>query len=269
MSQIRGATVLITGAASGIGRLLALRMADLGAQVVLWDLNGEAQDAVAAEIRRRGRLDPLAAVVDVGDPEAVRRAAAGAGPVDILVNNAGVISGRVLTELTDAQIQKTFAVNTLALFWTTRAFLPGMIQRGRGHIVTIASAAGLVGAHRLTDYTASKHAAVGFDDALRAELRRLAPVVRTTVACPFYVDTGMFAGAKTRVPWLLPILKEADVVERVVRAIERDCRRVLMPRIVHILPVLRVLPVRWFDRVLDLFGINTSMDGFTGRQSNR
>ena len=269
MSQIDGAGIVITGAASGIGRQLALRLADRGARVVLWDLNGQSLGAVADEVRGRARLDPLTAIVDVGDPEAVRRAAADAGPVDILVNNAGVISGRVLTELTDGQIRKTFAVNTLALFWTTRAFLPGMIQRGRGHIVTIASAAGFVGAHRLTDYTASKHAAVGFDDALRAELRRVAPGVKTTVVCPFYVDTGMFAGAKTRIPWLLPILKEAYVVDRVVQAIERDRRRVLMPRIVHILPLLRVLPVRWFDRIIDLFGVNVSMDGFTGRPPDR
>jgi all-trans-retinol dehydrogenase (NAD+) len=270
MSQISGAGVVITGAASGLGRGLAQRLAGMGARVALWDLDAAGLARAAADIRERTGSDPHAAVVDVSDPDAVRRAAteaqAARGPIDILVNNAGVVSGRALVDLTDAQITRTLAVNTLALFWTTRALLPDMIRRGRGHIVTIASAAGFVGAHRLTDYTASKHAAVGFDDALRAELRRTAPSLVTTVVCPFYIDTGMFAGAKTRLPWLLPILKEDQVVERIARAIQRDQRRVLMPFIVRLVPLLRILPVRWFDLLADVFGLNASMDDFTGRR---
>lgn len=268
MSQISGAGVVITGAASGLGRGLALRLAGAGARVILWDLDAAGLAGAAADVRERTGSDPHTAVVDVSDPDAVRRAAAEAqarGPVDILVNNAGVVSGRALVDLTDAQVIRTFAVNTLALFWATRALLPDMIRRNRGHIVTIASAAGFVGAHRLTDYTASKHAAVGFDDALRAELRRSAPSLVTTVVCPFYIDTGMFAGAKTRFPWLLPILNEDDVIERIVRAIRRDKRRLIMPFIVRLVPILRVLPVRWFDRLADILGINASMDDFTGR----
>ena len=70
---------------------------------------------------------------------------AAAGDVDILVNNAGIVSGQPLLELTDGQIERTFAVNTLALFWTTRRFLPAMKDRGSGHVVTVASAAGLIG----------------------------------------------------------------------------------------------------------------------------
>ncbi len=269
MSQIVGATVLITGAASGLGRQLALRFDRLGARLVLWDVDAERLAVVADEIRARSGREPCAAPVDVSNPEAVRRSAAealAAGPVDILVNNAGIVSGGLLLDLTDAQIARTFAVNTLALFWTTRAFLPDMIHRGRGHIVTIASAGGLVGASRLTDYAASKHAAVGFDESLRAELRRTAPGIVTTVVCPFYISTGMFAGAKTRFPRLLPVLKETDVVERIVRAIQRDERRLIVPPIVRLLPVLRVLPVRWFDGVIDFFGVNVSMDEFTGRR---
>jgi all-trans-retinol dehydrogenase (NAD+) len=270
MSQINGAGVVVTGAAHGLGRHLALRMAALGARVVLWDLDTAGLALLAADIRERTGRDPLATSVDVSDPDAVRRAAVDAhawqGPIDFLVNNAGVVSGRPLLDLTDAQIAKTFAVNALALFWTTRAFLPDMIRRGRGHIVTIASAAGFVGAHRLTDYTASKHAAVGFDDALRAELRRAAPSIITTVVCPFYIDTGMFAGAKTRFPRLLPILEEAVVAERILRAIRRNERRVLLPFVVRLVPMLRVLPVPWFDAIADFFGINASMDDFIGRR---
>ncbi len=145
-----------------------------------------------------------------------------AGDVDVLVNNAGIVSGRPLLELSDECIERTFAVNTLALFWTTKAFLPAMTARGSGHVVTVASAAGLIGTARETDYAASKFAAVGFNEALRQELRRSACGVRTTVVCPYYVDTGMFKGVKTRFPFLLPVLKEQDVADRVLRAIQRD-----------------------------------------------
>ena len=158
---------------------------------------------------------------------------AAAGDVDVLVNNAGIVSGRPLLELPDERIERTFAVNTLALFWTTKAFLPAMKARGSGHIVTVASAAGLIGTARETDYAASKFAAVGFNEALRQELRRSAPGVQTTVVCPFYVDTGMFKGVKTRFPLLLPVLKEQDVADRVLKAIQHDQPLVQMPFMVE------------------------------------
>jgi len=185
--------------------------------------------------------------------------------VDILVNNAGVVSGKPLLELSDEQIERTFRVNALALFWVTRAFLPSMIGRGAGHVVTVASAAGLVGTPRQTDYAASKHAAVGFTEALRFELKRSAPGVKTTVVCPFYADTGMFAGVKTRFPRLLPILKTDDVVEAIVRAIQDDRAQVQMPFMVRTLPAMRLLPVWAFDVLADFFGVTRAMDEFTGR----
>ena len=158
---------------------------------------------------------------------------AAAGDVDVLVNNAGIVSGRPLLELSDERIERTFAVNTLALFWTTKAFLPAMKARGSGHIVTVASAAGLIGTARETDYAASKFAAVGFNEALRQELRRSGSGVRTTVVCPYYIDTGMFKGVKTRFPLLLPVLKEQDVADRVLKAIQRDQPQVQMPFMVQ------------------------------------
>ncbi len=268
MTAVAGRTALVTGAAHGMGRLLALELAGRGAAVVLWDLDGDSAGAVAQEIRAAGGLaHPY--VCDVGDRHDVRRTADAVrghvGDVDILVNNAGVISGRRLLELTDEEIERTFAVNTLAHFWTTRAFLPAMIARDHGHVVTIASASGLAGVPRMTDYAASKHAALGFADSLRAELAQVAPGVRTTVVCPYYVDTGMFAGARTRFPRLLPILRAEDVVDRVVRAVERDEPRVLLPPLVHLLPMVTALPVRWGDRVLELFGVSASMERFVGR----
>lgn len=268
MTMMRGSTVLITGAGAGIGRLVALEAARRGARhLVLWDLSKERVDAVADEVRALGTA-ASGYVCDVGDRGAVARTASEVlsevGGVDVLVNNAGVVSGLPLLEITDEQIETTFKVNTLALYWVTRPFLPGMMARGRGHVVTVASAAGLVGVARQTDYSASKHAAVGFDESLRVELRTAGPGVRTTVVCPFYVDTGMFEGVRTRVPWLLPILQQDVVSLRIVDAVEKDRAALFMPPVVRLLPVLRVLPPRLFDRVMDLLGVNRSMDEFTG-----
>ena len=156
-------------------------------------------------------------------------------------------------------------MNTLAGYWTTRAFLPGMLDRDRGTIVTLASAAGLVGVARQTDYSASKWAAIGFTESLRAELRASGSQVSTLVVAPYYIDTGMFAGVRTRVPLLLPILKEAKVATQILDAIASGRQQLVLPPLARVVPALRVLPVRAFDVVMDLFGINHTMDHFIGR----
>jgi all-trans-retinol dehydrogenase (NAD+) len=271
VTTINNKHVLVTGAASGIGRLLALRCAGLGATVTIWDLDAAGGEAVAAEATDLGPGRARAFACDVSDRAQVRSCAeevrAQAGAVDVLVNNAGVVSGCELLELDDERIERTFAVNALAPFWVTKAFLPAMVAGGSGHVVTVASAAGLIGSPRMTDYAASKFAAVGFNEALRLELKRSAPGVKTTIVCPFYIDTGMFEGVKTRFPLLLPILREDDVVEHVVKAIQHDRPQVLLPWMVHTLPAMRLLPVGAFDRLADLFGITVAMDEFTGRKS--
>lgn len=270
MTSFAGSTVVITGGASGLGRLMAERAVQRGSQVVLWDLDGNRAGEVAEQLSGRARHPVRAAACDVSDADAVTALAEEElgrhGPVDILVNNAGVVSGKPLTELSERQIRTTFGVNVLALYWTTKAFLPTMIQRNHGHVVTVASAAGLVGVARQTDYSASKHAAVGFDESLRVELARSAPGVRTTVVCPYYIDTGMFEGVRTRFSWLLPILDQDDAADRIVAAIERDRHQLVMPPLVRLVPLLRILPTRAFDRVMDLLGVNVSMDEFVGRR---
>ena len=267
MSQFDGARVLITGAAGGLGRELALGSAKRGARLVLWDLNTEALDAVAAEVSEQGGVGCETAVCDVTSSSEVQREAERAlqsGPIDIVINNAGIVHGRSLLELSDAQIEASFRVNSLAPFWVVRAFLPSMVSRGRGHLVTVASAAGLIGVSRLTDYSASKWAAVGLDESLRMELRDGASAIRTTVVCPYFIDTGMFRGVRTRFSFLLPILEKERVATRVLRAVEKDRSRLWLPPLVYTIPVLRMLPVRWFDAIATAFGINAAMDHFTG-----
>jgi all-trans-retinol dehydrogenase (NAD+) len=272
MTDLREKNVLITGAGSGIGRLLAEKIAAQGARVILWDIDEAALADVYRAIEGRGhrvssyRCD----VSDAAGIEATaQRAIADWGPVDILINNAGIVTGKPILESEEAEIRRTFDINTLAHFWTVRAFLPGMLERGSGHIVTVASAGGLVAAPKLSDYSASKFAAVGFDEALRMELAGAGHQIKTTVVCPYYVSTGMFEGVKTRFSWLLPILEPEYVADMIVKAIRKNRRRLLMPRFVYTALPLRVLPVRWFDALIGFFGVSRSMDEFTGSRSGR
>ncbi|MEZ5237780.1 MAG: SDR family oxidoreductase [Microthrixaceae bacterium] len=264
MTQLANSNVVITGAASGIGLLLARRVVERGGRPILLDVDQDALDAAVGQLRtavsHRCDVTDRSAVFEVRD-----RVLEECGPVDVLVNNAGVVSGAALVDLEEASIRRTFEVNAIAPFWLTQAFLPGMLERDRGHVVTIASASGLVGVVRLSDYASSKWAAVGFDESLRMELRAAGSAVRTTVVCPYYIDTGMFAGVRTRYPWLLPILRPEPVVDKIVRAIESDRPRLVLPPAVRAIALGRLLPVRAFDWIVDHLGIGHSMDHFTGR----
>lgn len=266
-TALSGSTVLITGGGSGLGRRMALAAVRRGARVVIWDVSADGGRNVRDEIRSAGGVAD-AQTVNVADREAVQAAAAVAGPVDVLINNAGVVTGKLLLDAADEDIERTFEVNVLALYWVTRAFLPGMAARGRGTVVTVASAAGLVGVARQTDYSASKFAAFGFNESLRAELRAGRTGVGTLVVCPYYIDTGMFDGVRTRFPRLLPILKEEAVAAKVLDAVESGRQKLVLPPLVNLVPAARLLPAGAFDRLMDTLGINRTMDRFTGRPAD-
>jgi all-trans-retinol dehydrogenase (NAD+) len=268
MKTIAGEIALITGGASGIGKLLVFALAEKGARVLAWDIDAAALKRLEDEAKVRG-LEIAGQVCDVSKRENVYAAAKEAlerfGPVGILVNNAGVVSGKTLLETPDEKIERTMAVNAMASFWTVKAFLPAMLERGRGQIVTVASAAGIVGVTALADYSASKFAAFGFNEALRMELRKQKSPVKTLIVCPFFVDTGLFEGVRARFPLLLPILKQEYVVKRIAGAILKGKKRLVLPLFAYSVWILRLLPVGLMDAIADFFGISASMDHFTGR----
>lgn len=271
-TPVRGAVVLVTGAASGIGALVAVQAAHRGAQaVVLWDLDLPAAQDVATRVQAAGATC-LAQRVDLRDAQEVEAAGRVVlerlGRVDVLVNSAGVVTGRRFEDLSEEDVARTFDVNVLALYRVVRCFLPGMRTRDRGCVVTIASAAGLVGVARQTDYSASKFAAVGFMESLRSELRRSGSHVRTLVVAPYYVSTGMFAGVRTRVPLLLPVLEPERVASQVLDSVERGDARRILPWFANAVLLVKALPVPVADAVTDLFGISTTMDTFTGRSGH-
>ncbi|MFY9263174.1 MAG: SDR family oxidoreductase [Actinomycetaceae bacterium] len=264
---MRGAVVLITGGGLGIGQLMAVEAARRGAKaVVIWDLTRatETERLIAqANPATLVRLDEVDVTQNID--EVAAEVLAEFGRVDILINNAGIVTGKNFLELTDADVERTFAVNTLSHYRTTRAFLPGMLERDRGSVVTIASAAGLVGVARQTDYSASKFGAVGFAESLRAELRHHGSNVHTLLYCPYYISTGMFDGVKTRFSALLPILRPEKVAKQIIDAIEAGTQMKVAPPIVRLVQLIKPLPVPLIDTMLDIFGINSTMDDFTGR----
>ena len=253
MTELLNARVLITGAASGLGRLMARKVASKGARLVLWDINERGLESLATELKQTG-VEVSFYVCDLSSRTAIYETAHQVlrkqGPVNVLINNAGVVTGKYLLDASDDEIQRGFDINTLALYWTTRAFLPAMLDGNQGHIVTISSAAGICGVPRLTDYAGSKFAAFGFDESLRLELRRQGLNIWTTIVCPYYMSTGLFEGAKTRFSWLLPILKPEVVADRVISAISKEHRRVIIPWFIYMVWPIRLLPVSWFDAAM-------------------
>ncbi|NYD68040.1 SDR family oxidoreductase [Agromyces atrinae] len=274
---VRGARVLITGAASGMGRLYAIRAIDEGAAaVILWDRDAASLGRTVEELgsRSRGRTRIHSFVVDVADLGAIAKSAQKVrrevGNPDILVNNAGIVRGNAYFWATDngEDTRPTMQVNALAPMYITREFLPGMLANAyrEARIVNIASAAGTLGNPRMAVYAASKAALIGWSESLRLELEQAEHTnVRVTTVTPSYIDTGMFEGA--RGPFLAPILNPDVVVDSVWKAMLRGAPLVQLPWSVGLSRVLRaVLPTRVFDRVVgNGLGVYRSMERFTGR----
>jgi NAD(P)-dependent dehydrogenase (short-subunit alcohol dehydrogenase family) len=185
---------LITGAGTGIGRAIALRLARDGWGVAVNDIEPARAAAVAAEVAAAG---PRSAVVvaDVGDGEAARRMVAGAiealGAVDLLVNNAGVCRLGSVAEFPEADWRATFRVNVDGVFHCCQAVLPHMLARGRGGIVNLASWSGKAGAAHFGPYCASKFAVIGLTQSLAKEVA--AHGIRVNAVCP-----GIVAGTEMR-----------------------------------------------------------------------
>jgi NAD(P)-dependent dehydrogenase (short-subunit alcohol dehydrogenase family) len=190
--RLDGKTAIVTGAGQGIGAAVARALGGAGATLVLAGRTLAKVEAVAAELRQRGRT-AWAVGCDVSEPAGVERLAAEArdrvGPVDILVNNAGVASAAPLARIKLEEWERMLRVNATGPFLCTQAFVPGMVERKWGRVVTVASVAGLQGAKYIAAYTASKHAAVGLTRAVAAEVA--AHGVTVNAVCPGYVDTPM------------------------------------------------------------------------------
>ncbi len=205
-------TAVVTGASRGIGRAIALRLAEAGAEVALWARDMNALRQVASEITaNRGKARAI--VVDVTDSEAVDRAAqlvhATMPPLRVLVNNAGAVLRKPTESITDTEWRHVIGVNLDGTFHVTRAFLPDL-EHNAGRVINIASIAGREGTSLLAAYCAAKHGVVGLTRALAEELR--AAKVSVNAVCPGSVDTAML---REGMPGARPDMTPDDVAKTV------------------------------------------------------
>ncbi|WVR04044.1 hypothetical protein IAU60_001043 [Kwoniella sp. DSM 27419] len=225
----RNQVVLITGGATGVGALLAEAVAAKGSIVVV--LTKDLPEGKADTDRIRYFACDVS---DYGQVRAVAKSVRDeVGHPTIIVNNAGVVKGKLLLDLTEADIADTFGSNTLAHFWVLKAFLPHMLRLGHGHVVTMSSVLGLVGAAQMTDYCASKAALVSLNQCLRFELdnRYSTPGIRTTLVLPSFIKTSLFAQiALPSSPifrFLCPPLEPDTVVSSILDALNECESRVI------------------------------------------
>uniref|UniRef100_E1BFD4 Short chain dehydrogenase/reductase family 16C member 5 n=1 Tax=Bos taurus TaxID=9913 RepID=E1BFD4_BOVIN len=224
--NVAGEIVLITGAGSGLGRLLALKFAQLGSVLVLWDISQESNEETCKMAVEAGATRVYAYTCDCSRKEEIYRVA-----------------------------NQTY-----------KAFLPAMIANNRGHLVCISSSAGLIGMNGLADYCASKFAAYGFAESIFLEsFTKGQNGIKTTIVCPFFIKTGMFDGCTTGCPSLLPILEPEYAVRKIVDAILQENMYLYMPKFIYFIVFLKsFLPLKLGLLLGEYLGAFNLMDGFTG-----
>jgi short-subunit dehydrogenase len=221
--DLDGSRVIVTGASTGIGRVTALRLARRGARVFAAARDERRLEALAAE-----HPEIVAAPCDVADDADRAALVKQSEPVDVLVNNAGLGWKGMVEGMPPDKVRQLFDVNVLALIDLTQRVLPGMLERGRGHVVNVGSIAGYVSAPGETVYCATKFAVQGFTDGLRREVVRRG--VDVTLIAPGPIKTEFMARIRTGEPAGQPgALDYGLPPESVAKAIERALTRTRVP----------------------------------------
>ena len=200
MTVIRGSAAAVTGAASGIGRALALELAARGCDVALADRDEAGLQTVAAEINRTHSQKVTVHRVDVSEPQQIAdfaQAATSAHPgLNIVVNNAGVALLGQFNEIDQAQMDWLMNINFWGVVHATRAFLPHLARQREAHIVNLSSIFGIIAPPGQTAYAAAKFAVRGFSESLRHELRMAASPIRLSVVHPGGVSTNIVRNSR-------------------------------------------------------------------------
>jgi short-subunit dehydrogenase len=241
--QLRGANALITGAAGGLGGHIARALANEGCSLVITDLPGDALDARVKELSSDGTQVTVFGA-DLRDADQlsglIGRAEDASGPIDVLVNNAGIELTAPFIEFTDEEIDAVMEVNLLAPMSLIRQVVPGMVERGRGHVVTMASLAGRISAAYMSTYGLTKAALIALNQSLRAE--HVDDPVGFSAICPGFVrGAGMvepLVEAGTEFTSTVPLTPPGLIGAAVVKAVRKDLPDVT---IVHRRPIRAVL----------------------------
>ncbi|KAL5364863.1 hypothetical protein BJX96DRAFT_168630 [Aspergillus floccosus] len=219
--------VVLTGGSNGIGRQVAALLGSRGIKVAILDIQAP-QDELPPTVRYHE--------CDITSPAAIAEAAAKIrttmGEPTVLINNAGLCSGMTILGSSEAQTRLQFEVNTLSHYWLTREFLPAMIRRNHGMVVTVASQAGYTTTPNMVDYSATKSAAVSFHEGLAAELvtRYNAPRVRSVLITQGFTRTALISRLTPEDTWMNPLLHPETVAEAIVsQVLTGESGHILVP----------------------------------------
>ncbi|KAF2012073.1 NAD(P)-binding protein [Aaosphaeria arxii CBS 175.79] len=250
--------VVVTGGSDGIGKIVVQLLAERGIKVAVLDVQDLTYDVAPPTVRYFK--------VDLASKESIDAACAEVkaafGNPTVLVNNAGCARGKTILQSQESDIKLTFNVNTISHYYLAQQFLPSMIERNHGMVVTVASIAGYVSAPAMVDYASSKAAALSFHEGLSAELSTIykAPKVRTVAICQGYTRTKLFEGFNDRA--LFP----ETVAEAIVKAVlGGKSRHIVLPELANlIVPGLRNQP-SWLQYTIRKRLVNR-MTNWKGRQ---
>ena len=244
--NVDGKTVVVTGGASGIGAAIARRFHQAGARVCVADLNGEAAAQVAEEI------GGISTQCNVRDEEQIKAAIAVAeeafGPVDVFVSNAGLGRGQPdhAASASNSVWQLNWDVHVMSHVYAARALLPQMIERGSGHFVNVASAAGLLNQIGDAAYSATKHAAVSFAESLK--ISHADQGIGVSVVCPQYVATPLIGLNSADADKADNLITAEDVAQCVLDGVENNTFRVLPhPQVAGYATARTADPDRWLQ----------------------
>ncbi|KAL5043144.1 hypothetical protein BDW71DRAFT_130793 [Aspergillus fruticulosus] len=233
--------VLLTGGCSGIGKQMVLDLAKAKARVVILDIQEPTFTPPSGVAFYKADITSSASIAEVA--EKIR---AEHGDPTVLINNAGVGHDGTILHKPEAKIRQTFEVNTISHFLMVREFLPSMIEKNHGHVITIASMASFIGLGDMVEYSCTKASALAFHEGLRQELRLWykAPKVRTTVVHPLWVRTPMIkvltdAGSEFKQPILTPEMVSEAVVKQV---LAQRSGQIILPGYYTPLSMLRAMP---------------------------
>ncbi len=241
MKIIRGKRAVVTGAASGIGRAIALELAEEGADLFLIDIDAEKLAATGRVVRDHG-VEAITAICDLSEPAqisaAVENLRSAWSAVNILVNNAGIAYFGPTRLMTDEQWRRIMSVNLMAPIQLVHELFPLLVASDDAHILNVCSMLGLVSSRKVTAYQTTKFGMVGFTAALRAEYCR--HNFGVTALCPGFVQSSLFdestaalPGARIRVPSWICTTPEI-VAAKAVRAIRRNQPMVVTPFAWHV-----------------------------------
>jgi short-subunit dehydrogenase len=221
MKELKGKNCFITGAASGIGRSLALELAREGMEIYITDINLEGLEIVKKEIEEIG-VQVFSAKCDVSEfsdwEKCEKDFKSKLGEIDLLVNNAGIAIGGNILQLGLDDWEKVIAVNLWSIIYSLKTFVPRMLARGSGHIVNVASGAGIFGSPEPLPYVTTKFAVVGLSEALFGSLNGMG--LNVSVICPWVIATNIWSTSEMKVP---PKLIE-DVGEEKIEEIMNEVR---------------------------------------------